>query len=210
MTKSRKMSRIAIARRRSLIEAAIRSVAEVGYNAATVASICDAAGVSRGLINHYFAGKNELLLEAIRVISEELSEATTAAMEAADQGPVDRLHALVHASFTEPGFTPDKAAVWVAFAGIARWEADFQKVSGDLWSDYRQTVARLVQTAGDLHGISVQPDMVALAFTQMVEGFWVGWASDPDQIAPDRAEATCHMFIDMIFGARDENEKGPR
>src|SRR5260221_13480541 len=64
----RKPSRIAQERKQDLIEAAIRNIADHGYDAVTVATICEEAGFSRGLIGHYFSGKDELLLEAVQEV----------------------------------------------------------------------------------------------------------------------------------------------
>ena len=48
-------------RRQLLIEAAERCLAEHGIQGFTIDRICREAKVSRGLISHYFAGKDDLL-----------------------------------------------------------------------------------------------------------------------------------------------------
>jgi TetR/AcrR family transcriptional repressor of bet genes len=68
-------SRIAVERRRNLIDAAISNIAEYGYDSVTVATICEEAGFSRGLIGHYFDGKDGLLLEAVRSVASDLGDA---------------------------------------------------------------------------------------------------------------------------------------
>jgi AcrR family transcriptional regulator len=94
--KRTKPSAIALERRSDLQEAAIRCIADKGYAAVTVAMICDDAGFSRGLIGHYFKGKDELVLEAISRATARLGEATRRVAEAAGSDPADRLHAVVH------------------------------------------------------------------------------------------------------------------
>src|SRR5579884_1598608 len=94
---NRKPSRIAQERRRNLIDAAIRDIAAQGYDAVTVATICEEAGFSRGLIGHYFRGKDELLLAAVKTVADELGAAIREATRAAAPDPVDRLHALIRA-----------------------------------------------------------------------------------------------------------------
>src|ERR1700743_2731482 len=95
----RKESRIRAERPNDLSQAAISSIAEVGYDAVTVASICDAAGFSRGLIGHYFKGKDDLLLEAVRYITQSIGDITRDVVESAGPDPLDRLHAAITASF---------------------------------------------------------------------------------------------------------------
>jgi AcrR family transcriptional regulator len=68
----RKPSRMAEVRRRDLIDAAIGDIATPGYDAVAVATIGERAGFSRGLIGHYFAGKDDLLLEAVMRVAADL------------------------------------------------------------------------------------------------------------------------------------------
>lgn len=125
---TRKPSRIAEERKRDLIQAAIRDIAAHGYDAVTVATICEEAGFSRGLIGHYFSGKDDLLHEAVKTVATELGAAIRSAADAAGPDPAARLHALISASFTPPGFTPEKVAVWVSLTGAARWSAPLATV----------------------------------------------------------------------------------
>jgi hypothetical protein len=53
----RKPSRMAEVRRRDLIDAAIGDIATPGYDAVAVATICEPAGFSRGLIGHCGQGR---------------------------------------------------------------------------------------------------------------------------------------------------------
>src|ERR1700722_6351902 len=114
IAQTRKPSRIAEERKRDLIQAAIRDIAAHGYDAVTVATICERAGFSRGLIGHYFAGKDDLLLEAVKTVASDLGAAIRSAARAAGDDSAARLHALITASFTPPGFAPEHVAVWVA------------------------------------------------------------------------------------------------
>lgn len=49
-------------------------------------------------------------------------------------------------------------------------------------------------------GIELDPKQTALTFSQLVEGLWIGWAADPQAIAPVAA-ACCHRYIDLVLGA---------
>jgi TetR/AcrR family transcriptional repressor of bet genes len=196
----RKPSRIAELRRRDLIDAAIRDIATLGYDAVTVATICERAGFSRGLIGHYFAGKDDLLLEAVKSVAADLGAAIRAAARSAGDDPAARLHALITASFTPPGFAPEHVAVWVALVGNARWSSGLAELYRSIWRDYRTGVGRLFSRAAQDRGIVLDADRTALTFSQLVEGLWVGWAADPHAIAPEKAAACCHAYVDMVLG----------
>jgi TetR/AcrR family transcriptional repressor of bet genes len=198
--KRTKPSAIAIERRSELQEAAIRCIADKGYAAVTVAMICDEAGFSRGLIGHYFKGKDELVLEAISRSTTQLGEATRRAVEAAGSDPADRLHAVVRSSFSPPGFTLNQAAVWTALASNAKWSAPLGEMYRKLWRDYRTGIAGLFQRAAAQRDLSIDADAAALLFSRMIEGFWIGWVADPNMMIVAEAERTCHALVDLLLG----------
>ena len=57
-------------RRRQLIDAAMRSIAKYGYAGTTIETICDEAKVSRGLINHHFGSKEELIRQSYKALRD--------------------------------------------------------------------------------------------------------------------------------------------
>lgn len=193
-------TRIAVERRQELVSAAINSIADIGYGEVTVQSICTAAGFSRGLIGHYFRGKDELLLEAVRRVADELGAATRQAAHEAGDDAVDKLHALIRASFTAPGFTPEKVSVWVALASTARWSPELGELYRELWRAYRSQISRLITRANAERGTRWPPDRTALTFSQLIEGFWVGWAGDPEQVSASAAESACRDYLVNLFG----------
>ena len=62
-------------RRRQLIDATLSTINEVGINDATIAQIARRAGVSTGIISHYFKDKNGLLEATMRDVTRQLREA---------------------------------------------------------------------------------------------------------------------------------------
>jgi TetR/AcrR family transcriptional regulator, transcriptional repressor of bet genes len=198
----RKPSRIAQERRRNLIDAAIRDIASQGYEAVTITTICEEAGFSRGLIGHYFTGKDDLLLEAVKTVAAELGAAIREAASSAGSDPAARLHALIRASFTPPGFTPEKVAVWVSFTGAARWSPALAEVYREIWRDYRAGVSRLMARAAKSADIKIDPERTALTLSQLIEGLWIGWAADAESVTPAAAEDCCHSYVDLVLGKR--------
>ena len=57
--------------RAKLIEAAIQCLHKNGYTATTLASVADAAGVSRGAITHHFASKADLAIAVVTAVNDE-------------------------------------------------------------------------------------------------------------------------------------------
>jgi len=55
-------------RRQQLIDATIESVAELGLQGTTINSISKKAGLSSGIISHYFGGKQGLIEATVRYL----------------------------------------------------------------------------------------------------------------------------------------------
>lgn len=62
-------------RRRQLIDATLEAINEVGMHDATIAQIARRAGVSTGIISHYFRDKNGLLKQPCADITSQLRDA---------------------------------------------------------------------------------------------------------------------------------------
>src|SRR3546814_1051898 len=66
-----------------MIDATAACLAEKGVAGTSVRSICMPAGVSSGLLRHYFDGVDALIAETYRATSAQLSETVNAAAAAA-------------------------------------------------------------------------------------------------------------------------------
>ncbi len=190
-------------RRRELIDATLSIIAERGFAETTVARICDAAGVSRGLVSHYFAGKDALLLEAYRQLSEELAAETAKAMRERNGDPPSRLRALVEVSFRPPVFEANKIAAWLAFWSAARGSAALNALNRELYRAYRASVTRLMAEAARARGAALDAHRAATALTALIDGLWLELVLDPEAFGADQAEAACLDYLDRLFPRED-------
>lgn len=101
-------------RREALVKATIAEIGEQGSLDVTVSRIARRAGVSSALAHHYFGGKDEILLAAMRRILSDYGQAICAALRKA-QGPRARVEAVVRTSFGPEHFAPDVIAAWLNF-----------------------------------------------------------------------------------------------
>ena len=99
-------------RRRELVEATLACIAELGMEHTTVREIAIRAGVTPGLIRHYFAGKKELVLAAYAKYVDDVAVLAEQAVEAAGNEPCDRLAAFVTGSLTPPMATMGMSTTW--------------------------------------------------------------------------------------------------
>src|SRR6266704_4211647 len=90
-------------RRRQLIDATIVSIGRYGLADTTVQRISQEAGVSSGIIHHYFGGKNELLEATMRRLLQLLREDVVAALATA-RNAEERLLAIIDSNFAASQF----------------------------------------------------------------------------------------------------------
>ncbi|EFK3982466.1 transcriptional regulator BetI, partial [Escherichia coli] len=103
-------------RRRQLIDATLEAINEVGMHDATIAQIARRAGVSTGIISHYFRDKNGLLEATMRDITSQLRDAVLNRLHALPQGSAEqRLQAIVGGNFDETQVSSAAMKAWLAF-----------------------------------------------------------------------------------------------
>ena len=89
-------------RRRQLIDATLEAINEVGMHDATIAQIARRAGVSTGIISHYFKDKNGLLEATMRDITSQLRYAVLRRLHALPEASAElRLRAIVAGNFDD-------------------------------------------------------------------------------------------------------------
>ena len=103
-------------RRRQMIDATIRTIHEVGFPRTSLAQVARRAGVSQGLVAHYFRDKGGLLEATMRHIAAEL-KAEVVQHRRGLRDPCARLDAVLEANFSERSFAPESLSAWVAFWG---------------------------------------------------------------------------------------------
>ena len=101
-------------RRRSLIDATVDAIHERGYSDVTMAQIAKRAGVSGGLVHHYFGSKDQLLAATMRHLLTELGRAIRDSLAKAET-PRERMSAIIAGNFAVDQFQPAVIAAWLAF-----------------------------------------------------------------------------------------------
>ncbi len=103
-------------RQRQLIDATLATINEVGLHYATISQIAKRAGVSTGIISHYFGDKNGLLEATMRDITSKLQLAILERLRHLPQSAAEtRLNAIVDANFDETQVHPAVAKAWLDF-----------------------------------------------------------------------------------------------
>src|SRR5271155_2281848 len=99
-----------------LVGVTLDSLAEVGYVGTTLAEIARRAGVSPGLVAHYFGDKDGLLEAAFRTLARTLAVRVRARLALA-RTPRGRVQAVIDTNLAPEEFDRRTGTAWLAFWG---------------------------------------------------------------------------------------------
>ncbi len=114
-------------RRRQLVDATIASIHEFGLADTTVTRIAKKAGMSPGIVHHYFTDKDELLFESMRLMLQNLRSQAIVRLRKACT-PKERINAIIEASFASEQLAPQVATAWLALYASARQSKSLTRI----------------------------------------------------------------------------------
>ncbi|WP_339672228.1 TetR family transcriptional regulator C-terminal domain-containing protein [Dasania marina] len=201
--KKPKFSRIGPDERRKLmIEATIRCLAKQGSAGTTVDNICSEANVSRSLLNHYFDGKEDLILQTYLQISEGFTQQTKSIFFNNEDKPYNKLTKLIEVCFQPPFFSPDHVSAWLGLCNLVRTETLLKEIDLELYKRYRFNIAKILTEIADEKGLYINATRAAIGLSALIDGLWLQWSLDQNAFVPQEAEATCLEYINWVFSAK--------
>jgi betaine-aldehyde dehydrogenase len=184
-------------RRGQLIEATIGTMSEVGFAATTLALIGHRAGMSSGLVAHYFRDKDGLLEATLRTLAGRLSRATSRRLAAAAT-PRARVQAIIDAYLAPDEFDQRTSTVWLAFWGEALHSPGLKRVQRvyqrRMLSNLRHALKRLLPEP--------EARRLAIATAALIDGLWLrATLSNSAEVDSATARALVTGFVDRELGS---------
>ncbi len=172
-------------RREALIAAALDLVTEGGPAAATVRAIAERAGVTPGLIRHYFSGKEELSRAAYAAMMARMVIDNQATIDAVQGDATTRFAVCVVAWLRLAEKDPNGVVVWAGFIRYIRSDPAMRDVHGATYRAFRDQWEYLIAA---LPGRAGKPDNRALATAcnAVIDGLWLEGSLQPEML--DQAE----------------------
>ena len=159
---------ISSARRAQIVDAAIDTVAEVGYANASLARIGVRLGVSKGVISYHFAGKDDLIAEIVSQVLRRARAYMQPRIEAQTTGPA-MLRAYIESNLEFMRDNPNqlKAVVEIVRATIAGAKSPFSG-NRDRAIDVLADLLTRFQAAGDFRA-DFDTKAVAIAIRAVID-----------------------------------------
>ena len=186
-------------RRQELVRAGITCLGKGGMTAFTIDQICTQAGVSRGLINHHFKTKEELLV----CIYEDMTNHLVAEFKTDD--PHLQLKEIVETSFDERSFDRDNLRAWLSIWGEVATNAALSKLHRDRYQVYKTRIARALSAIKTDSRAGLDADSIARQLIALIDGLWLEYCLHSTGFTLAAARTDCYHLL-RSYGVTVEAE----
>jgi TetR/AcrR family transcriptional regulator, transcriptional repressor of bet genes len=190
------------ARRRDLVAATLDIVAELGLEKATVREIAKRAGVTPGLIRHYFENKELMFQAAYHEIADAMLQP---ALDAA-QGEAEAhksLKAYILACFRPPVTNLRNLTLWATFISQLSVEPALAAINRERYLIGRGRIEDYVTRTLRDAGRTVRKNEVralSIAVNGVIDGLWLEAAMAPDLFAQGELARIALSAVERILG----------
>lgn len=176
-------------RREEILAAARRVIVRDGLDAATTRAIAAEAGYSHGVLAHYFADKDAILLSALRSSHEDIEERLTAKI--AGRGPLAALRELLLDNLPLDPQRADETRLEMTFWSRALASSDLAEVQRAEHAKLRDGVVLLLGMAADAGETDPRSASAETAdrLLALIDGLSVHHLLYPDRVPAARVRA---------------------
>jgi TetR/AcrR family transcriptional repressor of bet genes len=177
-------------RRAQLIDATCESIFQYGMADTTINKISGLAGVSTGIISHYFGGKNELIEATMRKILIDLADAVATRVRKAAT-PRQKILAIIEGNFSHHQTSARFVTSWLAFwsqsvhvPSLARLQnINKRRLRSNLVYWYRRLLS------------SDDATMAAEGMAALIDGLWLRGALEQNGFDSQQATAIAFDYL---------------
>lgn len=180
-------------RRRRISEAAIALIAEEGLEAATIRRIAGEVGDSTKIVTHYFASKQELLLEAFELLA---GEAFAKIDRLLARDPADLVGALmIMAAADETGVRH-----WRLYLSFWEWAVRDPETAASIRVYGELAIARIAAAIEARNGPRTDRMTVARTLNALVQGISLQALVDPEGWPTETVREVLDLQVGQLLG----------
>ena len=183
-------------RQQQLIDATLVSVERYGLQHSTINTISVIAGMSSGIISHYFGGKQGLIEATLKYLIDQLKQVLLVKISGKSLSPQDRLLMIVEANFTELQRSNAATKAWLNFWSQAMHDPGLARLqhinSRRLYSNLLYSFKQLLPNTEAINA--------AKQTAAVIDGFWLRSAlsSTPEEDFK-QAQILSKAFISTVI-----------
>lgn len=184
-------------RRRQLIDATIAAIDENGFADATVSRISARAGVSTGVVHHYFRNKDDLLEATLRDLANTLRREVVERLARA-RSPRERVLAIIDGNLAPSLFTRAGVTAWLAFWGEAPSTPRLARIQSIIIRRLRGNLTHALRPIVAPERLAMTADSIGT----MLDGLWLRAALTRGAITLEEARRLAHDYLDLCLTQR--------
>tara|TARA_B110000263_G_scaffold36329_1_gene27967 strand:+ start:3895 stop:4545 length:651 start_codon:yes stop_codon:yes gene_type:complete len=197
------------ARRKQLIEATIKCIADKGLSGTTMADVTQQAGLSLGIVNLHFQSKEKLLIETLSYISDEYTSGLNEIFNDDNLTAEQKILAHINFDFSRKIIDRNKLAVWFAFWGETKSRPTYLSICASYISEIANNLTHLFALLKQQGGYStVNPDLVCTCYTALSDGLWLDLLITPKGLKPAQAQAVAMHYLVTQFPNHFKSQTG--
>jgi AcrR family transcriptional regulator len=189
--------------RARLLEATIASIARDGIAGASVERITQRAGVSRGLVRHYYGTKSKLLAEAFQLLADDyrgmLGMDRDDELQSAGSAEL-RLRDAILPMFERLEGGPTRQYAWFGFWALARSDSEIERINHVLYEEIVCYLGGLIAAVASKRGRDVDASAAGRGLAAMMEGAWVHCIVGVEGVSIREAERLCLDYASRLLG----------
>jgi TetR/AcrR family transcriptional repressor of bet genes len=171
-------------RREQICMAAASVIAEEGFSEATMRHIAERAGVSTGMLNHYFKNRMDMLRATLTYVSRRVQARSIDVTSKVDPGE-PRLRALIHSLMPTTRETEETWKVWIAAYSASINDTELRDIMASraqLWHAILLDIVDGLAPAGRRLQLPAAWELNALLDGYVIQALAVGAGPDFPQI----------------------------
>lgn len=189
----------------ALLDSALHCFARLGYDGASVASICEDAGVSKGAFYHHFQSKQALFLELLQNWLQTLDDRFAALEDAGGSAP-EMLESMARQAGSILQDASGQLPMYLEFIQQAARDPVIWKHTIEPLHRYQTRFTRLLEAG--MHDGTLQPahaPTAARTLVAMAVGLLLQAVIDPqDEDWSDVMHASVSLFLNGLRGTSQE------
>lgn len=174
--------RISDIRRRELAEATLLTLQEHGFKGTTVQRVSERAGMSHGLVHHYFKTKADMLEAAVLLTNARITIEVIGLLRAA-ASPRERIAAVIEGNFASSIYSREVTQAWASCCGEAAFNERFARI---LRMIQRRLLSNLLWDLKKLLPVK-EAVLVANGIAMMIDGGWLKCALATEPLSREEA-----------------------
>lgn len=190
-------------RQAQLIKATLTVIDRVGLAEASIAVIAKEAGVSTGIVSHYFGDKNGLLDACMRQILADLYLAVERQRRQAPDTPEAQIRAIIDGNFDLSQVDAPVLKTWLVFWTNSLHQPRLQRLQSindrRLWSNLTAQFARVMPRE--------QARAAGSSMAAVIDGLWLRMTLAPRPIEDglERARSLCYQNLALWLQSPGQN-----